>query len=123
MGANNADFNGITLHHEIHPGGLDIEAHLNGEPVGSMQLEHSGRVEDINVTYKHQGKGIAKAMWRHAEMLHKTGQIPNPPAHSDYRTYDGEGFARSVGGHLPRNTAEWLQDYPKDHPFRSYPND
>jgi GNAT superfamily N-acetyltransferase len=123
MGRNNADFQGVELHHEIHPGGTDIEAHLNGNPIGWLQLDETGRVEDIQVDEKHQGKGVGKAMWRHAEKLHQTGQTPNPPKHSDYRTYDGEFFARSVGGHLPRNTAEWLQDYPKDHIVRSYPND
>lgn len=115
MTRNNADFHGATMSHEIHSGGTDITASLNGKEVGWLQLEPSGRVEDIQVANEHQGKGIGTAMWRHAEKLHHTGQIPNPPKHSDYRTYEGEFFARSVGGHLPKNTAEWIQDYPEGH--------
>ena len=115
MGANNADFHGVELRHEIHQGGVDISAHLGDDWVGSLQLDKTGRVEDIQVDDAHQGKGIGTAMWRHAEKLHQAGQITNPPKHSNYRTYEGEFFARSVGGHLPKNTAEWVQGYPKDH--------
>lgn len=123
MGRNKADFHGANLSHEIHSGGVDISATIGKQNVGYLQLDETGKVEDIGVNKEHQGKGIGTAMWRHAEKLHATGQVPFSPKHSDYRTYEGEFFARSVGGHLPKNTAEWVKDYPKDHIVRSYPND
>lgn len=108
MTRNNADFHGATFSHSISGGHVDIHAHLNGENVGNLSFrDDTGRIEDIGVEDEHQMKGIGTGMWRHAQMLHSTGQIPVAPQHSDYRTPEGEAFAKSVGGHLPKNTAEW----------------
>ena len=108
MGRNNADFHGATFTHSRSGGFVDVKAQLKGEDVGFLTFrDNDGRVEDIGVDDEHQQKGIGTGMWRHAQMLHKTGQIPVAPQHSDYRTPEGEAFAQSVGGHIPKNTAEW----------------
>ena len=115
MGRNNADFHGLKLSHSLDDGYVDIAAHLNGEQVGFLSLEPSGRVEDMGVNDEHQQKGVGTAMWNHALKLHQSGQIPKPPKHSNYRTPEGDAFAKSVGGKIPKNTAEWattlLQEY------------
>lgn len=111
MTRNKADFHGIELRHEVDEDGFaEITAHLNGEQIGFLSLEPSGRVEDIQVEDEHQQKGIGTAMWRHAQALHKAKQIPSAPKHSNYRTPEGDAFARSVGGRLPKNTAEWEEE-------------
>ena len=107
MGRSNADFHGVELKHEVHPGGVDISAHLGGQQVGHLSIDETGRVEDIAVEDEHQQKGIGTAMWNHAVSLYQSGITNVPPKHSDYRTPEGDAFAKSVGGFIPKNTAEW----------------
>jgi GNAT superfamily N-acetyltransferase len=101
MGRNNASFHGVTLSHEIHPGGVDIEASISGESVGYLQLDETGRVEDIGVHDKHQNKGVGKAMWNHAKTLHEQGLTSAKPRHSSGTTEDGYHFAMSTGDPVP----------------------
>lgn len=91
-----------------------VEAFKPGvsEPVGHMTW-HTHPVEDEGFTYydtgeidrlrvhpDHQRQGIATALWNE-------GQKYEPaPRHSPYRTPEGDGFARKMGGPLPKADPE-----------------
>lgn len=69
------------------------------EPVGQMTWGTStrpNRIQSVKVKPDHRRSGLATAMWQ-------WGQEMTPrPKHSDERTDDGDAWARSVGGPLPR---------------------
>lgn len=77
-----------------------VQARVKGKRVGNMQLSTSGpdvsriyaqgEVMGIGVTEKMRRKGVATAMWRHAE---KTNM---KPIHSPIKTPDGEAWAKTV---------------------------
>ena len=101
MGRNKADFHGVKLSHYLEDGYVEINAHLDGEEIGHLVLEPSGRVGDIAVEDEHQSKGIATAMWRHAQNLHKQGVIKKEPKHSSGTTVEGYHWAMSTGDPVP----------------------
>jgi hypothetical protein len=63
-----------------------------------MQFRDDGMVGGVGVEEGLRRKGIATAMWNRAE---KAGWNPK---HSSTRTPDGEAWATTVGGHLPKNS-------------------
>lgn len=76
-----------------------VEAYHEGEKVGYMHwLGTTGRVLQIDVDDDHQRRGLATAMWNHANALKGVRK----PQHSNDRTNAGDAWARSVGGRLPR---------------------
>lgn len=78
-----------------------ISAYHGGKVVGALNwYGTTGMVHSIDVDAEHRHKGLATAMW-------EMSQEARPKAkHSADRTTDGDAWARSVGGTLPRrNTA------------------
>ena len=82
--------------------GLEVVAeHPEYGRVGEMQLppepndQGSREILDMGVLFKRQGVG--KGLYEYAKNAGLN------PAHSSWRTPEGDAFARSVGGHLP----EW----------------
>lgn len=106
MGANNADFHGLTITHQELPYDemLVTASHPDHGEIAHMQLskEHGGLggrvVIEVQTAVPFQRKGIATSMWKYAE----TNGLK--PLHSSSRTEAGDNFAKSVGGYLPINT-------------------
>lgn len=77
------------------------------EPVARMTWGGSrnpNRIQGLDVRPAHRRNGLATAMW-------EWGQEMTPrPKHSDERTNDGDAWARSVGGPLPRRRTANLGD-------------
>jgi len=76
----------------------------HGEVAGQMHWRKksrggtAGQVDWISVEPEHQRQGVGRQMWEHANSL---GLRPSPK-HSNERTDEGDAWARSVGGRLPR---------------------
>lgn len=62
-----------------------------------------GEVEKIYVGDKCRRKGLGTHMWNTAVEYSKQNNIPEPE-HSSRRSYEGEMFAQSIGGYVPRLT-------------------
>ena len=76
-----------------------ILAKRGGEDVGQMIWTHRS-IEEIGAMPRRQG--IATAMWQEGHRLAaENARIPKPK-HSAQRTTEGDAWARSVGGPLPR---------------------
>lgn len=65
------------------------------EVVGRMEVTDTGEIAWIVVERQYRRRGYARAMWLHAQECGIEIQ------HSQYRTPEGELWARSVGGYLP----------------------
>lgn len=69
----------------------------SGEIMGTLNwYGTTGMVASIDVEPQYRRQGISTAMWEHAQ------QFSPKPKHSADRTDDGDAWARSVGGPLPR---------------------
>lgn len=72
----------------------EITAKLGDQIVGSMILHNddsgASEVEHVGVLPAHQRKGIASALWRHAE------SIGLNPMHSDSQTPEGKAWADAL---------------------------
>jgi hypothetical protein len=99
MGANNADFHGLTFAHKLlKKNAIQISAsHPNYGQIGVLRLGSDGTVGNVIVNAKHLRKGVATGMWNYAV------QQGFNPKHSENRTPSGDAWAKSVGGHLPKN--------------------
>jgi hypothetical protein len=76
-----------------------VSAYHEGEKVGYLHWSGTtGRTYKIDVDDDHQRRGLATAMWNHANSLKGVRK----PQHSNDRTDVGDAWARSVGGRLPR---------------------
>ena len=92
-----------------------IQARLLGakKPVGSMTW-NSKDVGFIGTQSGFQRLGIATAMWEHGHSLAaENAKIP-APKHSADRTTQGDAWARSVGGRLPRRQRSYRSELPPD---------
>lgn len=82
-----------------------VLAHRRGELVGGLHMaggkgvSDAGTILSVGVAPEMRRKGVASAMWSRAK---KKGYNPQ---HSNFRTGDGDAWARSVGGRLPKNSA------------------
>lgn len=102
MGANNADFLGITTH--VIPDGdaTRVEAHHNGQQVGAFtwNTNHdsrwAGKIADVTVLPEYRRKGIATKMYQHA-ISHSEATGAPYPEHGSL-SEDGEAWANKVGG-------------------------
>jgi ribosomal protein S18 acetylase RimI-like enzyme len=70
--------------------------------VGWMELDapnglNEREILDIVVLPQFRRRGIGSALWQRAE------QSGLSPAHSTWRTPEGDGFAQAVGGYMPEN--------------------
>jgi len=98
-----ADVPRVSIPGKPKPGGYRIQAtHTeSGESVGNLFCDHSGKVQSIQVEPEHRRKGVATAMWEHAQGLAEQGKVPKPK-HSSDRSDQGDAWAKSVGGRRPR---------------------
>lgn len=101
MGANNADFHGVTYSHVDNGKFSDVLVNANHPEQGIIGQLHLGfqrsngnrKVRNVFVKPEFQRKGIATALWNHA--------VDNGlgPEHSspDSQTEDGKAWAKKVG--------------------------
>jgi ribosomal protein S18 acetylase RimI-like enzyme len=74
-----------------------IIAQHKGRRVGKMEWDTgTGDIQGIEVHPRHQRKGIATAMWNHAQEV-----SGNSVGHSTIRSDEGDKWAQSVGGDIP----------------------
>lgn len=87
--------------HEL-PGITAVKATRRKKTLGEMHVVNEpgtpdhGTIWGMEVPEKHRRKGIATAMWQHAE---RKGL---PVQHSILRTDAGDAWAKSVGGKTPK---------------------
>jgi hypothetical protein len=69
--------------------------------VGTMGLDHDGRIQHIETHPEKRRLGLATKMYKLAQEVH--GDIPSIPApqHSQSRTDSGDAWAKKVGGEVP----------------------
>jgi len=86
--------------HEL-PGITSVRAHKRKKLLGEMQVVNEpgapdhGTIWGMEVGEKHRRKGLATAMYQHAQ---RKGLNPQ---HSILRTEAGDKWAQAVGGHRP----------------------
>jgi len=106
MTRNNADFHGYTF--ELQEGPVNHVIHARtaeGKKVGELGLDKFGpaKLSWITVHPDWRRKGVATAMWRHANDLHSQGILEKKPEMSDFRTVAGDNWAKSLGEDIPEN--------------------
>jgi hypothetical protein len=99
--------NGVQF--EYHPPEMGNESHRiiarqeNGGYAGHM-LWSSKQVRNIDVAPAVQRQGVATGMWNEGQRLAAENSRIPAPKHSTQRTNEGDAWARSVGGRLPRRS-------------------
>jgi GNAT superfamily N-acetyltransferase len=91
---------------QYHPPGMGNESHRITAESGGKYAGHllwtSKQVRNIDVAPTMQRQGIGTALWNEGHRLaSEHARIP-APKHSPDRTNEGDAWARSVGGRLPR---------------------
>lgn len=66
---------------------------IDGTEVGYLLAHTSGLILNIEIAEDHQGEGIARALYEHADRAQGLYHVP-----SWGRTPEGEGFATAMGG-------------------------
>ena len=81
----------------------EVQVSLSDDPTDVAHLAWNARgVHNIEVPTEHQRRGVATGLWNEAHRLaEQNARIP-APKHSADRTTEGDAWARSVGGRLPR---------------------
>lgn len=94
--------NDIQFTHEKYGSEHNVIARdTEGGFVGNMRWSPQ-QVRNVMVNESHQRQGVATAMWNEGHRLaSENARIPQPK-HSPDRTNEGDAWARSVGGRLPR---------------------
>lgn len=107
---NESQFGGYVMRYEPPEMGRDyhtvrafheVEGHR--AHMGDL-LWNSKQVLNVGVGEQFQRRGVATAMWNHAQSLASSNARIPAPKHSPDRTKAGDAWARSVGGRLPRKT-------------------
>lgn len=96
------------LQFQYHPpsmgyGSHRLTAHLGDESTSAGHLLWNSRgIRNIAVSPDLQRQGVGTALWNEGHRLaSENARIPKPK-HSADRTDDGNAWAKSVGGRLPR---------------------
>jgi len=84
-----------------------ITAHSGGEEVGHLLIRMDGVIDSVGVLPEHQRRGVATAMWNHAQALGLS------PRHSSKRTEEGHAWAKKVGGEVPPLDEEFARENPE----------
>jgi GNAT superfamily N-acetyltransferase len=92
-------FSQITARRRKKDLGVLLIHHAPGQP------QH-GKIAAVEVSPRHQRKGLATAMYQHAE---RTGITP---VHNQIRTKEGDAWAQSVGGAIPKRRYPRALDNP-----------
>ena len=97
-----------------HPRGIhSIKAKKGDTEVGRLYWhQKGGTIEHIEVYPEHQRQGIATAMFNEANRVAKERNV-SAPTHSRKRTEEGEAWAKTVGGDLPKRTFCKVCDSPR----------
>lgn len=77
----------------------------DGTEIGRL-VWNSSEIGDVEVSEEHRRQGVASGMLEHARLLAELNRRIPQPKHSDDRTDDGDAWARSAGGRLPRRRQE-----------------
>lgn len=95
----------FRFQYQLYEGTHDIHAQTPDRySLGFMQWDDkTGEVTHIAVPYDRRRQGVATALWHRAQQLSEERGI-TPPVHSRRRTEEGNAWAKSVGGELPRWT-------------------
>ena len=80
-----------------------LRASIPGQEHEAGSLEWGARgIRFVEVARSNRRQGVATALWNEGHRLAENhGRIPKPK-HSAERTDEGDAWARSVGGRLPR---------------------
>ncbi len=93
----------------VTPTGKIINRGGKGQVVGTIQWHpRSGDVNWVRTHQDYRGLGIATTLWEKATKLSADAGI-KAPQHSRHRTDEGNAWAKSVGGKMPRRAPyeEW----------------
>ena len=83
-----------------------IRAYDDGKQVGELNwYGTTGTIHHIEVEAEYMRQGLATAMWNWGQDFGRP-----KPKHSGDRTTQGDAWARSVGGPIPRRNAGWADD-------------
>ena len=95
---------GVSLSHlDVAGDDEHIGAFVGEDKVGHLSWNpKTGSISKVHVHERHRRKGIATAMWNHAQEVSKKLKI-FPPHHTEERTDMGDAWAKKVGGNLPKN--------------------
>ena len=67
----------------------------------------SGRLEHVLVEQPHRGTGLATLMWNHAKTISGAPR----PEHSEYRTPEGDRWAKTTGDFVPTLDQDALEEH------------
>jgi hypothetical protein len=93
-----------TLRYRLHvepAWGTRLYAYRGQKPVAVLWWAGSGTVRRVLVSARFRRNGIATELWRRAHKLANLGVVSRP-RHSVIRSFEGDAWARAVGGHVPR---------------------
>lgn len=71
-----------------------------GDDLAYIDWEPSGELYFIKVPAEYRRQGIATKLWEHAQEHARSFNLP-PLIHSEYRTNEGDAWAKSFGEKLP----------------------
>ena len=80
----------------------DLETTETGSVRRASMNWDAKKIRGIEVPATHQRQGVATALWNEGQRLAETNAKIPKPKHSPDRTNEGDAWARSVGGRLPR---------------------
>jgi GNAT superfamily N-acetyltransferase len=81
----------LTVVRNLHGDKHDfIEAHLNNRNIGYLRMRPGGQIEHVKVKRRHRRKGVATAMFRHAQAVGLN------PKHSEVLSRKGRAWAKKV---------------------------
>jgi GNAT superfamily N-acetyltransferase len=81
----------------------EVQANMGGGPTDVAHMAWNAKgIINVEVPPEHQRKGVATALWNEGHRLAETSKRIPAPKHSTDRTNEGDAWARSVGGRIPR---------------------
>ncbi len=96
------NLNNMQFHYERYGSEHNVIARdPGGDFVGNMRWS-AKQVRNVMVNPEHQRQGVATGMWNEGHRLAETNAKIPKPKHSPDRTNEGDAWAKSVGGRLPR---------------------
>ena len=82
-----------------------VEAIEDGQPVGHLDWHmKTGHVLKVEVNEEHRRQGVATGLWQQAQTAASGTRSVVKPKHSSERTVEGDAWAKSVGGPVPRRS-------------------
>jgi GNAT superfamily N-acetyltransferase len=98
------DWDSLKFKHTEDEDSNRLDFYNNNGAVGYIEWSKSnGEVDKIYVGEPYRRKGVATYIWQTAEEWANQNGQPEPQ-HSSRRSKEGDEFARSIGGYIPRLT-------------------